>query len=302
MNSSIQIAVDILAALLTGGFLLFFIETMHIESDVKQRYKGIMNPFYHKLSKLTVFVGYLRSAIKFPEMERAKYLKYDMEYIRMAGLVPSSSGRDIPFMKSKELEKLCDVINDVWYNLDKSSDLRHNIRIDGGFMQIAKEALSEVYPEYKDKEIDVNVLQEATGDFYVRFWQPVEHCTPNYEYWEKKAKVSRILIFVALGISLLSLLVTMAWAECIYPVIPCSLAILSSLIFAVCLGMMAYPRGGRKALYETIYVTVYSKQLPTTELLDILEDRTVDYVVSQCSYRSVAPSPLPGKWFGSVIV
>ena len=75
MNSSIQIAVDILSALLTGGFLLFFIETMHIESDVKQRYKGIMNPFYHKLSKLTVFVGYLRSAIKFPEMERAKYLK-----------------------------------------------------------------------------------------------------------------------------------------------------------------------------------------------------------------------------------
>lgn len=240
MNSSIQIAVDILSALLTGGFLLFFIETMHIESDVKQRYKGIMNPFYHKLSKLTVFVGYLRSAIKFPDMERAKYLKNDMEYIRKAGVVPSSSGRDIPFMKSKELEKICDVINDVWYNLDKSSDLRHNIRIDGGFMHIAKEALCEVYPEYKDKEIDVNVLQEATGDFYVRFWQPVEHCTPNYEYWEKKAKVSRILIFVALGISLLSLLVTMAWAECIYSVIPCSLAVLSSLIFAVCLGMMAY--------------------------------------------------------------
>lgn len=127
MNSSIQIAVDILSALLTGGFLLFFIKTMHIESDVKQRYKGIMNPFYHKLSKLTVFVGYLRSAIKFPDMEWAKCLKNDMEYIRKAGVVPSSSGRDIPFMKSKELEKLCDVINDVWRNLDKSSDLRHNI-------------------------------------------------------------------------------------------------------------------------------------------------------------------------------
>ena len=42
MSSSVQIAVDILSALLTGGFLLFFIETMHIESDVKQRYKAIM--------------------------------------------------------------------------------------------------------------------------------------------------------------------------------------------------------------------------------------------------------------------
>ena len=131
MNSSVQIAVDILTALLTGGFLLFFIETMHVESDVKQLYKAIMNPFYHKLSKLTVFVGYLRSAIRFPDMERAKCLKDDMEYIRKAGDVPSSSGRDIPYMKSKELEKLCDIINDVWYTLDNSSELRHSITIDG---------------------------------------------------------------------------------------------------------------------------------------------------------------------------
>lgn len=240
MNSSVQIAVDILTALLTGGFLLFFIETMHIESDVKQRYKAIMNPFYHKLSKLTVFVGYLRSAIRFPDMERAKYLKDDMEYIRKAGEVPSSSGRDIPYMKSKELEKLCNIINDVWYTLDNSSELRHSITIDGGFLHIAKEALCEVYPEYKDKEIDADVLLDATGDFYVRYWQPVEHCTPNYEYWEKKAKLSRILIFVALGITLLSLLVTMVWVECICPVIPCSLAIVSALIFAACIGMMAY--------------------------------------------------------------
>ncbi len=48
MSDSVQIAVDILSALLAGGFLLFFIETMHIESDVKQRFKSIMNPFYHK--------------------------------------------------------------------------------------------------------------------------------------------------------------------------------------------------------------------------------------------------------------
>lgn len=37
INDSVQISVNILSSLLTGGFLLFFIETMHIESDVKQR-------------------------------------------------------------------------------------------------------------------------------------------------------------------------------------------------------------------------------------------------------------------------
>ena len=240
MSSSVQIAIDILAALLTGGFLLFFIETLHIESDVKQRFKAIMNPFYHKLSKLTVFVGYLRSAMRFPDVERAKILKDDMALIAKAGTVPSSSGRDIPFLKSDELETLCNIINDVWYNLDKSYDLRHNIVIEGGFVSIAKDALCEVYPEYKDREVTAEVLQDVTGDFYVRYWQPVEHCTPNYELWEKKAKLSRILIFVALGVSLLSLLFVMVWAECICPAIPCSLAIVSSLIFAICIGMMAY--------------------------------------------------------------
>lgn len=240
MSSSVQIAVDILSALLTGGFLLFFIETMHIESDVKQRYKAIMNPFYHKLSKLTVFVGYLRSSMRFPDLECAQILKKDMEYISKAGMVPSSSGRDIPFMKSEQLEKLCNTINNIWYNLDRSSEFRNNIVIETGFVNIAKNALCEVFPEYKDKEMSIDVLQDATGNFYEKYWQPVEHCTPNYEFWEGKAILSRILIFVALGLSLLSLLVTMLWAECICPVIPCTLAITSSLIFVVCIGTMAY--------------------------------------------------------------
>ena len=240
MSSSVQIAVDILTALLTGGFLLFFIETMHIESDVKQRFKAIMYPFYQKLSKLTVFVGYLRSAMRFPDIDRAQELKNDMDYVSKAGIVPRSSGRDIPFMKSNDLDNLCNNINDIWYNLDKSSELRHNIVIEGGFVNIAKDALCEIYPEYKDKEVGADVLQDTAGDFYVQYWQPVEHCTPNYEFWEKKAKLSRILIYVALGVSLLSLLVTMIWAECICSVIPCLLAVLSSLFFAICIGMMAY--------------------------------------------------------------
>ena len=50
MDNTVQIAIDLLSALLTGGFLLFFIETMHIEHDVSQRFLSIMNPFYHKLS------------------------------------------------------------------------------------------------------------------------------------------------------------------------------------------------------------------------------------------------------------
>jgi len=38
MNNQIEIAVSILTSLLTGGFLLFFIENQHIEKDVVSRF------------------------------------------------------------------------------------------------------------------------------------------------------------------------------------------------------------------------------------------------------------------------
>lgn len=241
MNSSVQLAVDILSALLTGGFLLFFIETMHIESDVKQRYKAIMNPFYHKLSKMAAYIGHMRLAITFPNTERGKLLKEYMEFVKQKGIVTLTSGRDIYFMKSDELSKLCYTISEIWHVIEETPALRKDLVIhDILGKEMASKALKDVYEEYADKAMEVDTLHTVTGAFFNEYWEPVEHCTPNYEYWEKKTRLSRILIFVALGISLLSLLVTMVWAECINPVIPCSLAVVSSLIFAFCIGMMAY--------------------------------------------------------------
>lgn len=241
MNSSIVIAVDILIALLTGGFLLFFIETMHIESDVKQRYKAIMNPFYHKLSKIAAYIGHMRFATTFPDTEKGKLLKIHMDFVRQKGIVALTSGRDISFMKGSELNKLCNTINEIWHIIDETPALRNDLVVNDLLSKdMAHKALKEVYEEYADKPIDVDTLHDVTGAFFNDYWEPVEHCTPNYQYWEKMAKLSRVFIFVALGLSLLSLLVIMVWAECIYPVIPCSLAIVTSVTFAACIGMMAY--------------------------------------------------------------
>ena len=240
MNNSVQIAVDLLSTLLTGGFLLFFIETMHIESDVKQRFKSFMNPFYHRLSKMTVFVGYMRYSIIFPQNRLFDNLKKDLEFISKAGIVSSTSGRDIPYMNSKELESLCEAFNNIWYQFDRYPELRRDIVLEDGVgLDTAAAALCDVYPKYINKKVDIDTLQDATGAFYVDYWQPVEHCTSNYESWESKSKKTRILIFCSLGTSLLSLIVIMLWVECICIAIPCIFAILSSTLFGVCVGMMA---------------------------------------------------------------
>lgn len=241
MSNSVQIAVDILTALLTGGFLLFFIETMHIESDVKHRFKAIMNPFYHSLSKMAVYIGHVRSSMTFPKTEKGELLKNYMEFVKQKGLVSLTSGRDIYFMKGDELSDLCYTINEIWHVLEEVPELRRDLIIHEGFgKDLASNALKEIYEEYADNPMDVDTLHAVTGAFFNEYWEPVEHCTPNFEYWEMKSKLSRILIFVALGISLVSLLLIMLWADCIGEVIPCSLAIATSLIFAVCIGMMAY--------------------------------------------------------------
>lgn len=236
---SFQVAVDILIALFTGGFLLFFVEVMHIESDVNHLFKSIMNPFYHKLSKLMVFVNYMSSSlsIKTP-CTRWKKLMEDMDYIKKAGVVPCSSGRDIPYMDSKHLSILCEKINDVWYQLDGSSTFRSQIVVNEGFLEHAKVGLLEVYPGYATESMSVDVLQSATGRFYVDYWQPVESCTSNYEYWERMSKLTRLFIISALGVTIVSLIIVMFQAECISPVLPCLFALISVVIFVVSLSMM----------------------------------------------------------------
>lgn len=251
MNNSIQIAVNILTALLTGGFLLFFVEIMHVESDVRQRFKSIMNPFYHKLSKLAVFASYMKSSMTIPDVERGKLLTEDLNIIRKAGLISCSSGRDIPFMTSGDLESLCETINDVWYQLDNSSNLMRNIVVhDGLSLGLAAEALSEVDYQYYGRKMDVATLSKVMGDFYVEQWQPVEHCTPNFEFWTKKALITRVFVISSVAITMLSLIVTMLWADCISPIIPCSLAIFSSSLFAISIGFMIYLLSLKERLFH----------------------------------------------------
>ena len=179
--------------------------------------------------------------MSFPETERGAFLKRDMDIVRKAGVVPNSSGCDIPYMKANDLSRLCETINDIWYQLENSSDLRRDIVIHDCYgLKIAENAIRDVYPKFEGRTVDIDLLHDSSGSFYIDYWQPVEHCSLNYEYWEKKAQLSRVFIYCAIGVALLSIIITMLWAECISSIVPCALAVLSSILFVVCIGMMAY--------------------------------------------------------------
>lgn len=98
--------------------------------------------------------------------------------------------------------------------------------------------------------MDVATLSKVMGDFYVEQWQPVEHCTPNFEFWTKKALITRVFVISSVAITMLSLIVTMLWADCISPIIPCSLAIFSSSLFAISIGFMIYLLSLKERLFH----------------------------------------------------
>lgn len=237
MSPCIDIAIQVLIALLTGGFILLFVETMHIEGSVKRDFKAIMNPFYHRLSLLVRFIAYMRSDMEIPNEENgySKRLREDLNKITRIGVEAQVSGRDIFFMSSTKLHHLCELINDVWYVLEKDRQLYEIIKIRGNspLKEGAVEALEELYPKQSYETMDVKLLWDATGSFYINDWQPVESCTDNYEIWENKARVTRLFIYMSMAITMLFLIVLMFWVNRMNLLFPQTMVCASTLFFAV---------------------------------------------------------------------
>ncbi len=91
MEEQINIAITILASLLTGGFILFFVENQHVERDVIDRFKMIMNPYYRKLSCYLSFVFFIQNRIRY-EDTKTDYIPDVKTLIPSRGFVIRSSG------------------------------------------------------------------------------------------------------------------------------------------------------------------------------------------------------------------
>lgn len=42
--------------------------------------------------------------------------------------------------------------------------------------------LGEISPKYKGIELTKDLLGKVSGDFFVDFYQPIEHILPHYKY------------------------------------------------------------------------------------------------------------------------
>lgn len=216
--NQVNVAIEILSALLAGGFILFFVENQHIERDVIDRFRAVMDPYYHKLSCYLKFV--------FSIKDRLRYLSTDSNYVqnfkttiekfdRKGGDVYTHSN-NVSFMDHKELNSLNESINNVWWLYNEANVrtfITKETRTEPFFADSEiSETLSEIFVRCNVQTIDANLLSAVSSDFYVKIWQPVQYVTWNYEYWDKKCRFNKRILLCSLSLVMLVMIMAMLFS------------------------------------------------------------------------------------------
>lgn len=258
MGEQITILITILAALLTGGFLMIFIESQQVAGSVAERFHFLMRPFLHSFSNYVKFISLFKSCFRFNITNDSGYikqLKENVDSISKLGGKSIVSGQDYPadHFKAKELDSICNTINDIWYCIDKD---RNNFHNHSGFNSHYAQKISEhtkgyleaISPKYKGMQLTEDVLEKVSGEFYTEIYQPIERILPHYEFWQRKEKEFKTLALATVSITLLTMLLILLFR--------CHIAMwVFNTLCIVCCGLLVFE------LYKLIKLENLSKTI-----------------------------------------
>ena len=258
-NEHYSIAVTILTALLTGGFLMLFIENRHIGDNVVNRYHFIMTPFMHRLSNFFKFISSAKTYYVINRGDKEEYVQVYKSLLNEMGKYAHPcimSGQDYPCSKfsAQELEKLCDDINRIWYYWDDKHNYMQGHYIyetdkAERFATLGHEYLNEVFPnDFNNREFTMQLISEVSGKFYTDVWQPIQTLPFEYEYWQKEDQKFRMISLFTICTSLMTLLIILLMRFLIPMWIP-------TLLTVICMVSLAY------TLYEMIKLDDLSRKL-----------------------------------------
>ena len=77
MEEQVSIIVSIITALLTGGFIILFLDNQHVGATVIERYHFVMQPFMHRLTNYFKFLSSAKtyfSITKGTKKDEAEYV------------------------------------------------------------------------------------------------------------------------------------------------------------------------------------------------------------------------------------
>ena len=243
-NEHYSISVTILTALLTGGFLMLFIENRHIGDNIVNRYHFIMTPFMHRLSNYFKFISSAKTYYVINRGDNEEYVHVFKSLLDKMGKFAHPcimSGQDYPCSEfsAQVLDKLCDDINRIWYYWDdKHNYMRGHYVYETDkaerFADLGHEYLKEVFPnDFGNKKFSMALISDVSGKFYTDVWQPIQHVPFQYEHWQKEDYKFKILSLITIFTSLITLIIILLLRYIIPVWIP-------TLLIVICIVTLAY--------------------------------------------------------------
>ena len=227
MAEQLSIIISILSALLTGGFLMIFIESQKVSGGVTERFHFVMNPFFHSFSNYVKFISSFKACFTFnagKDSDYVKRLKDNVEKIARFGGQSIISGQDYSadYFTAKELDSICKTINNIWYLIDGNQGyINKHLDFDSHHVQMFSEHtkgyLEAISPKYKGMQLTKDMLAKVSGDFFAEIYQPIQDILPQYEFWQKKEKEFKILALVTVGFTLLTMILILL-LSCYIPI------------------------------------------------------------------------------------
>ncbi len=258
-NEQYSLGVTILTAILTGGFLMLFIENRHIGDNVVNRYHFIMTPFMHRISNYFKFISSAKTYYIIKRGNKEEYVHVFKLLLDEMGKYAHPcimSGQDYPCSKfsAQELETLCEKINQIWYCWDdKHNYMQGNYVYETDkaeqFAALGHEYLKEVFSkEFDDRKFSMSLISEVSGKFYNEIWQPIQHVPFQYEEWQIVEQRFKTMSLLSICVSLVTLAIILLLRYLIAMWIP-------TLLIIICMAFLGC------SLYEMIKLDDFSRRI-----------------------------------------
>lgn len=202
--------VTILSAVITGGFVLVFVEIGNRKNRENDRYRQLMEPFMRKLCAYFRYIEWTSKCIIYPRPmnENEEEFKRLVDKMGRYGgeLIIGGGDYSLNHFPAKELESICYGINNIWYYHDRMRPSQ--LKWDDDFsldQEMVNKELVRLDKSYLKDKSDLHQLVKVSGDFFTDEYQPIEYEPENHEWLSKLYRKQSMFVSASLLIVLITL-------------------------------------------------------------------------------------------------
>ena len=209
--SHYSLAISILTTVIIGGCVILLVENQQTQGEILTRYHNVMRPFYHRLTLYAKVVQQcmfaLRAIDKDGEAYKSKIQKLCNDF-RAIAFESLMTGKDASYLDASFLASICTKANDIWYMFDRDYEIYSHLRIgDVHSVEDLRMAFLAYDRSLDKRNVDLHLLPEISGDFYVKEWQPIDNIPVRFEYFVKESKKIGKWLYACFAIEITSLVV-----------------------------------------------------------------------------------------------